>query len=107
MMEMDGLVSPGVGGKPREVLVDKAYFDEVDAQFAPSGERIETADILPHLTILFEHILRHQSFYRLMLCGDGIARLVPLKPVRIAAAVLFAVLGVLTLLRWDFGLLAG
>jgi S-DNA-T family DNA segregation ATPase FtsK/SpoIIIE len=32
MMEMDGLVSPGVGGKPREVLVDKAYFDEVDAQ---------------------------------------------------------------------------
>jgi DNA segregation ATPase FtsK/SpoIIIE, S-DNA-T family len=32
MMEMDGLVSAGVGGKPREVLVDKAYFDEVDAQ---------------------------------------------------------------------------
>ena len=32
MMEMDGLVSPGVGGKPREVLVDKSYFDEVDAQ---------------------------------------------------------------------------
>jgi S-DNA-T family DNA segregation ATPase FtsK/SpoIIIE len=32
MMEMDGLVSQGVGGKPREVLVDKAYFDEVDAQ---------------------------------------------------------------------------
>ena len=32
MMEMDGLVSAGVGGKPREVLVDKGYFDEVDAQ---------------------------------------------------------------------------
>ena len=32
MMELDGLVSPGVGGKPREVLVDKSYFDEVDAQ---------------------------------------------------------------------------
>jgi S-DNA-T family DNA segregation ATPase FtsK/SpoIIIE len=32
MMEMDGIVSPGAGGKPREVLVDKAYFDEVDAQ---------------------------------------------------------------------------
>jgi S-DNA-T family DNA segregation ATPase FtsK/SpoIIIE len=32
MMEMDGLVSPGTGGKPREVLVDKGYFDEVDAQ---------------------------------------------------------------------------
>ena len=32
MMEMDGLVSPGTGGKPREVLVDKHYFDEVDAQ---------------------------------------------------------------------------
>jgi S-DNA-T family DNA segregation ATPase FtsK/SpoIIIE len=31
MMEMDGLVSPGAGGKPREVLVDKGYFDEVDA----------------------------------------------------------------------------
>jgi S-DNA-T family DNA segregation ATPase FtsK/SpoIIIE len=32
MMEMDGLVSPGAGGKPREVLVNKGYFDEVDAQ---------------------------------------------------------------------------
>jgi DNA segregation ATPase FtsK/SpoIIIE, S-DNA-T family len=32
MMEMEGLVSPTVGGKPREVLVDKHYFDEVDAQ---------------------------------------------------------------------------
>ena len=32
MMEMDGLVSPAAGGKPREVLVDKDYFDEVDAQ---------------------------------------------------------------------------
>lgn len=32
MMEMEGLVSPAVGGKPREVLVDKDYFEEVDAQ---------------------------------------------------------------------------
>jgi S-DNA-T family DNA segregation ATPase FtsK/SpoIIIE len=32
MMEMDGIVSPGTGGKPREVLVDKGYFEEVDAQ---------------------------------------------------------------------------
>ena len=32
MMEMEGLVSPAAGGKPREVLVDKDYFDEVDAQ---------------------------------------------------------------------------
>ena len=32
MMEMEGLVSPATGGKPREVLVDKGYFDEVDAQ---------------------------------------------------------------------------
>ena len=32
MMEIEGLVSPAAGGKPREVLVDKAYFDEVDAQ---------------------------------------------------------------------------
>ena len=32
MMEAEGLVSPGVGGKPREVLVDKGYFEEVDAQ---------------------------------------------------------------------------
>jgi S-DNA-T family DNA segregation ATPase FtsK/SpoIIIE len=32
MMEMEGLVSPASGGKPREVLVDKAYFAEVDAQ---------------------------------------------------------------------------
>ena len=32
MMEMDGLVSAAAGGKPREVLVKKDYFDEVDAQ---------------------------------------------------------------------------
>jgi len=32
MMEAEGLVSSGTGGKPREVLVDKHYFDEVDAQ---------------------------------------------------------------------------
>jgi S-DNA-T family DNA segregation ATPase FtsK/SpoIIIE len=32
MMEMEGLVSPAAGGKPREVLVDKQYFAEVDAQ---------------------------------------------------------------------------
>jgi len=32
MMEMDGLVSGAAGGKPREVLVKKDYFDEVDAQ---------------------------------------------------------------------------
>jgi S-DNA-T family DNA segregation ATPase FtsK/SpoIIIE len=32
MMEADGLVSPASGSKPREVLVDKGYFDEVDAQ---------------------------------------------------------------------------
>jgi S-DNA-T family DNA segregation ATPase FtsK/SpoIIIE len=32
MMEMEGLVSAAAGGKPREILVDKHYFDEVDAQ---------------------------------------------------------------------------
>jgi DNA segregation ATPase FtsK/SpoIIIE, S-DNA-T family len=32
MMEMEGLVSPAAGGKPREVLVDKQYFEEVDSQ---------------------------------------------------------------------------
>jgi S-DNA-T family DNA segregation ATPase FtsK/SpoIIIE len=32
MMEAEGLVSPATGGKPREVLVGREYFDEVDAQ---------------------------------------------------------------------------
>jgi S-DNA-T family DNA segregation ATPase FtsK/SpoIIIE len=32
MMEMEGLVSPAAGGKAREVLVHKGYFEEVDAQ---------------------------------------------------------------------------
>jgi len=32
MMEMEGLVSPAAGGKPREVLVDKQYFEEIDSQ---------------------------------------------------------------------------
>ena len=32
MMEADGLVSPGNGGKAREVLVGADYFDQVDVQ---------------------------------------------------------------------------
>ncbi len=32
MMEAEGLVSPATGGKPREVLVGRDYFAEVDAQ---------------------------------------------------------------------------
>ena len=32
MMEAEGIVSPGAGGKAREVLVDRGYFEEVDAQ---------------------------------------------------------------------------
>ena len=32
MMEAEGIVSPSVGGKPREVLVKHDYFEEVDAQ---------------------------------------------------------------------------
>jgi S-DNA-T family DNA segregation ATPase FtsK/SpoIIIE len=32
MMEAEGLVSSGTGGKPREVLVEPGYFEEVDAQ---------------------------------------------------------------------------
>jgi DNA segregation ATPase FtsK/SpoIIIE, S-DNA-T family len=32
MMEAEGIVSTGAGGKPREVLVDRGYFEEVDAQ---------------------------------------------------------------------------
>jgi hypothetical protein len=32
MMEAEGLVSGGTGGKAREVLVKADYFDEVDAQ---------------------------------------------------------------------------
>jgi DNA segregation ATPase FtsK/SpoIIIE, S-DNA-T family len=32
MMEAEGLVSSGAAGKPREVLVDRGYFEEVDAQ---------------------------------------------------------------------------
>src|SRR4029453_1844423 len=32
MMEAEGIVSAGTGGKPREVLVDSGYFEEVDAQ---------------------------------------------------------------------------
>ncbi len=32
MMEIEGLVSPAAGGKAREVLVDRTYFEEVDAQ---------------------------------------------------------------------------
>jgi Ca2+/H+ antiporter, TMEM165/GDT1 family len=39
-----------------------------------------------------------------VLCGDGIARVAPLKLIRILAAASFAILGAMTLLRFDFGL---
>jgi S-DNA-T family DNA segregation ATPase FtsK/SpoIIIE len=32
MMEVEGLISAATGGKPREVLVGRDYFEEVDAQ---------------------------------------------------------------------------
>ncbi len=32
VMEAEGLVSPATGGKAREVLVGREYFEEVDAQ---------------------------------------------------------------------------
>jgi S-DNA-T family DNA segregation ATPase FtsK/SpoIIIE len=32
LMGADGLVSAGTNGKAREVLVDRNYFDEIDAQ---------------------------------------------------------------------------
>jgi len=40
-----------------------------------------------------------------VLCGEGIARVAPLEMIRILAAALFAILGAMTLLRLDFGLL--
>jgi putative Ca2+/H+ antiporter (TMEM165/GDT1 family) len=40
-----------------------------------------------------------------VLCGDGIARVVPMKVIHGLAAALFALLGLMTLARWDFGLL--
>ena len=40
-----------------------------------------------------------------VLCGEGIARLAPLKLIRILAAASFAILGLMTLLRFDFGLI--
>jgi putative Ca2+/H+ antiporter (TMEM165/GDT1 family) len=40
-----------------------------------------------------------------VLCGEGIARVAPMKLIHIIAAAAFAVLGVMTLLRLDFGLL--
>ena len=40
-----------------------------------------------------------------VLCGEGIARCLPLKTIRILAAISFVVLGAMTLLHLDFGLL--
>jgi AcrR family transcriptional regulator len=51
-----------------------ALFEDVDAQLDPSVQVMDEAAILPHLVVLFEHILRHERFYRLMLCGDGIGK---------------------------------
>jgi AcrR family transcriptional regulator len=51
-----------------------ALFDEVDASIDKSTIVKDESQILPHLVILFEHILRHERFYRLMLCGDGVGK---------------------------------
>ena len=39
-----------------------------------------------------------------VLCGEGIARVAPLTLIRVLAAASFAILGAMTLLRFDFGL---
>ena len=41
MMEADGLVSPGAGGKAREVLVPAEYFDEWTRKCANDRERMD------------------------------------------------------------------
>ncbi len=51
-----------------------ALFEEVDSEVRESVERTDESEVLPHLVILFEHILRHERFYRLMLCGDGVGK---------------------------------
>ena len=44
MMEVEGLVSPSVGGKPREVLVPPNYFDEIDDH--PRGRSLRDAFLI-------------------------------------------------------------
>jgi AcrR family transcriptional regulator len=50
-----------------------SLFEEMDSRIGKSVEVMNEPDTL-HLVILFEHILRQERFYRLMLCGDGIGK---------------------------------
>jgi AcrR family transcriptional regulator len=50
-----------------------SLFAEMDSRIGKSIEVMDEPDTR-HLVILFEHILRHERFYRLMLCGDGVGK---------------------------------
>ena len=65
----------------------------------------EISDIIREQIKEYEKQLEVRETGVVLSCGDGIARLAPLKLIRIAAASLFAILGAMALLRLDFGLL--
>jgi AcrR family transcriptional regulator len=50
-----------------------ALFGEIDLRLGKSVVVMDEPDTR-HLAILFEHVLQHERFYRLMLCGDGIGK---------------------------------
>jgi AcrR family transcriptional regulator len=62
-------------------LLYHGMHDELNALFAslklPVDQPVDVKDAakgVAHLVIMFEHILAHERFYRLMLAGDGIGK---------------------------------
>lgn len=56
----------------------RVLFEDLNLPVGETAVLDEKTEMLPLLITLFEHVLQHEEFYRLMLCGDGIGKFYPL-----------------------------
>jgi AcrR family transcriptional regulator len=52
----------------------KSFFEALNLPDEQPAPMTEEAEALPRLIKGFEHVLRNERFYRLMLCGDGVGQ---------------------------------
>ena len=62
-------------------LLNQGIQDELTALFEALGSTVdkpveldEEVDMMARLGTIFDHVLKHERFYRLMLCGDGFGK---------------------------------
>ncbi len=51
-----------------------SLFEALNVLVDHSAEIVEESNVVARLIIMFEHVLAHERFYRLMLCGNGVGK---------------------------------